>query len=226
MKACATLLLYNKSVVGCGMRNTTGQVVRGKDFFDREHEQIRFWRDLETDNLLLLAPRRVGKTSLMRRLGEAAPDKGYTAVFVDVSDAGGEAVFVGRLYQAVLETEASNALWGQMEKSWLGKLFRRVKKISGPGFSVEFDPGQADDWPRLGRDLADALSGLEGRWLLQIDELPVFFLKLLNAGDAARERATRSTISASCPWGHSSRIRLMPCCRGYPRPTESISPHR
>ncbi|MDQ3773238.1 MAG: hypothetical protein M3461_02095 [Pseudomonadota bacterium] len=47
------------------MRNMTGPVVRGEDFFDREHEQARFWRDLETDNLLLLAPRRVGKTSLM-----------------------------------------------------------------------------------------------------------------------------------------------------------------
>ena len=170
------------------MRNVTGQVVRGEDFFDREHEQARFWRDLETDNLLLLAPRRVGKTSLMRRLGEAAPDKGFTAVFVDVSDAGGEAIFVGRLYEAVLETEASNPLWIQMEKSWLGKLVRRVKKLSGAGFSVEFDPGQAGDWSTLGRDLAEALSGLEGRWLLQIDELPVFILKLLNDGDAARER--------------------------------------
>jgi AAA+ ATPase superfamily predicted ATPase len=170
------------------MRNVTGQVVRGEDFFDREHEQARFWRDLETDNLLLLAPRRVGKTSLMRRLGEAAHDKGFTVVFVDVSDAGGEAVFVGRLYQAVLETEASNPLWGQMEKSWLGKLFRRVKKVSGPGFSMEFHAGQAGDWSRLGRDLAEALSGLEGRWLLQIDELPVFILKLLNDSDAARER--------------------------------------
>ena len=69
----------------------------------------------------------------MRRLGEAAPDKGYTAVFVDVSDAGGEAVFVGRLYQAVLETEASNPLWGRIEESWLGKLFRRVRKVSVRG---------------------------------------------------------------------------------------------
>ena len=154
------------------LQNVTGQVVRGENFFDREREQARFWRDLESDNLLLLAPRRVGKTSLMRRLGEAAPDKGFTAVFVNVSDAGGEAAFVGRLYQAVLETEASNPLWGQIEKSWLGKLFRRVKKVSGPGFSVEFDPGQTGDWSRLGRDLAEALSGLEGCWLLQIDEHP------------------------------------------------------
>lgn len=133
----------------------TGPVVRGEDFFDREREQIQYWRDLETDNLLLLAPRRVGKTSLMRRLGEAAPDKGYTAVFVDVSDAGGEAAFVGRLYQAVLETEASNPLWGQIEESWLGKLFRRVKKVSGAGSAWSSTPGRpaigqgsAVIWPR------------------------------------------------------------------------------
>ncbi|MGH8585319.1 MAG: hypothetical protein ACREWE_03770 [Gammaproteobacteria bacterium] len=113
-------------------------------------------RDLETDNLLLLAPWRVGKTSLMRRLGEAAPDNGFTAVFVGVSDAGGEAVFVGRLYQAVLETEASNPLWGQIEKSWLGKLFRRVEKVSGAGYKVEFDPAQAaiGQGPMVDRALA------------------------------------------------------------------------
>ena len=77
------------------MRNMTGPVGAWQGFFDREREQARFWQDLETANLLLLAPRRVGKTSLMRRLGEAAPDNGFTAVLVDVSDAGGEAVFVG-----------------------------------------------------------------------------------------------------------------------------------
>ena len=50
------------------MRNVAGQVVRGRDFFDRQSEMARFWRDLESDNLLLLAPRRVGKTSLMRKM--------------------------------------------------------------------------------------------------------------------------------------------------------------
>lgn len=47
------------------MNNVTGQVARGDDIFDRETEQVRYRRDLETDNLLLLASRRVSKTSLM-----------------------------------------------------------------------------------------------------------------------------------------------------------------
>jgi uncharacterized protein len=40
----------------------------------------------------------------------------------------------------------------------------------------------------LGEELADALSKLDGRWLIQVDELPVFVLKLLNQ-DQPTERA-------------------------------------
>ena len=43
------------------MRKLTGAVALGSDFFNRTKEMATFWCDLETDNLLLLAPRRVGK---------------------------------------------------------------------------------------------------------------------------------------------------------------------
>jgi len=172
------------------MRNVTGQVARGDDFFDRESEQARYWRDLETDNLLLLAPRRVGKTSLMQRMRETAADHGYQAVFLDVSDAGDESAFVRRLYTTVLESDLGEGLWNRVKDSWLGKTITRVKKIGGAGFSIEFDAAGSTDWTRLGRELADALSQLDGRWLIQIDELPVFVLKLLQINhDAGRIQA-------------------------------------
>ena len=47
------------------MRNVTGAIAKGDDFFNRANEMQAFWSDLATDSLLLLAPRRVGKTSLM-----------------------------------------------------------------------------------------------------------------------------------------------------------------
>jgi len=54
------------------MKNCVGPPVTGNDFFGREKEQRDFWRILENDSVLLLAPRRIGKTSLMRRLEETA----------------------------------------------------------------------------------------------------------------------------------------------------------
>ncbi len=40
----------------------------GKDFFDREEEIKEAMGSLEKDNILLISPRRHGKTSLMREV--------------------------------------------------------------------------------------------------------------------------------------------------------------
>jgi uncharacterized protein len=170
------------------MRNVTGAVAQGSDFFNRANEMATFWRDLETDNILLLAPRRVGKTSVMRKMEEDAGDHGMNPVFVDVSDCADELRFVERLYAAVLANNSGDLLWNHIKESWLGKAIQRVQKAGGAGFSVEFRPVEAA-WSRLGEELTGALCRLEGRWLIQIDELPVFLLKLLNHDEpAARDR--------------------------------------
>lgn len=52
------------------MNNILGQPVEGSDFYDREEDTKRIWLSLEEGNhILLLAPRRVGKTSLAIRVG-------------------------------------------------------------------------------------------------------------------------------------------------------------
>src|ERR1022692_5173599 len=96
------------------MRNVTGAVAEGDDFFNRINEMELFWRNLETDNLLLLAPRRVGKTSLMRKMAEKADAYGFTTALVDVSDCADEHHFVQRLYAAILEGPLGDPLWHQI----------------------------------------------------------------------------------------------------------------
>ena len=45
-----------------------GRLAEGDAFFDREEVVSRAWTLLETSNLLLLAPRRVGKSSLLNQM--------------------------------------------------------------------------------------------------------------------------------------------------------------
>ena len=48
------------------MRNVTGPPVMGDDLYGRQQDIDRLWSRLEGgEHLLMLAPRRVGKTSLM-----------------------------------------------------------------------------------------------------------------------------------------------------------------
>ena len=54
------------------MRNIIGPPVVGDDLYGRDYELARLWEHLENgEHLLMLAPRRVGKTSLMLELKQA-----------------------------------------------------------------------------------------------------------------------------------------------------------
>jgi len=176
------------------IQNVTGQVVEGSNFFDRKKDLARFWRGLETDSLLLLAPRRVGKTSVLRQMKVHASSNGFDGIYVDVSDCADELRFVQRLYSAILEHHGSaEKLWHGLKESWLGKTIRSVKKAGAAGFNIEFGV-EGSQWAEMGEDLAKALGGLEGKTLIQVDELPVFALKLLNRVDETNQGRIREFL--------------------------------
>ncbi|MCY4059575.1 MAG: ATP-binding protein [Gammaproteobacteria bacterium] len=78
-------------------RNVTGPPVIGDDLYGRQQEVDQLWTALERlENLLMLAPRRVGKTSLMREL-HRDPRANWDVVYVDVEDARGAADLFARV---------------------------------------------------------------------------------------------------------------------------------
>ena len=176
------------------MQNVTGQVARDVDFFNRVNEIDHFWSRLQSDNLLLLAPRRVGKTSVLRHMEKFADKSGFTGVYLDVSDCRDELHFVQRLYSAILEHHGSSErLWNGIKESWLGQVVSRVKKAGAAGFSIEFE-GSDLKWSRMGEELANALEALGGKTLIEVDELPVFVLKLLNRSDETDQSRIREFL--------------------------------
>src|ERR1700691_2155166 len=151
------------------LQNVTGHGDVGQNFFDRKEEIARYWRGLETDNLLLLAPRRVGKSSILRHMNGAAKQAGFTGIYLDVSDCADELRFVQRLYAAILDHHGSaERLWNGISESWLGRTISRVKKAGAAGFSIEFE-GSDLQWARMGEELAGALEELDGKTLILVD---------------------------------------------------------
>lgn len=70
------------------MRNIIGQAVVGDDLYGREYELKRLRAMLEQgEHVLMLAPRRVGKTSLMLEL-KRVPPPNWDVIYVNVE--GGE----------------------------------------------------------------------------------------------------------------------------------------
>jgi uncharacterized protein len=158
--------------------NVIGKPVQHDNFFDREREMRKLWQHLEHDDVLLLAPRRVGKTSLMLRLAEQAPSKGLVASYLSVSDATTELGFVRQLSDAVFAIEPAKVRLEKLADGDVGQFFRRIKKVDVLGVSLELADAAAGHWRTVGETLVAALAASEQRTLLLVDELPVFVLAL------------------------------------------------
>jgi len=176
------------------IENAVGRAVRGANFFARDREQRRVWRRLATDNLLLLAPRRVGKTSLLFKVEDTAEANGFVAVYASVADARDEVDFIRRLVEAAGSLDETQDLFKKLSAGPLGKLFKRTRGLGVASLSWTLAPDtSAEEWAELGRLLTDGLSQWvpgDRRFLFLVDEVPLFVDTLLGeSADPDVERA-------------------------------------
>lgn len=164
------------------IENSVGRPVRGGNFFDREREQRLLWQRLATDHVLLLAPRRVGKTSLLYRLADDAPAHELRAVYLTVAHAQREVEFVKALVDALGSHKDGEGAVKRVSKGPLKRLLRRTRRIDAGPLSLEFDttsPEAEQHWTTLAEELASAMERLGHAWLVLVDELPIFVMTLL-----------------------------------------------
>jgi uncharacterized protein len=163
------------------LHNTVGRPVEGEDFFDRVGEIRKLWGRLETDNVLLLAPRRVGKTSLMLHLRDTAAEHGYRSVYTSVANAQTELDFVRRLLSEIEGHKDGRKILGRVRKGPVGKLFQRIRRIDLFGSGFELSDQAQSQWAAIGESIVAALHAFDTRWLLLVDEVPIFVLGLMKA---------------------------------------------
>jgi len=170
------------------MKSQAGSPVEGDQFFGREAELTHLHDLLQRQDILLLGPRRVGKTSVARRLCLMARKEGYHAFEVNVAGCADEAVFIEKIMEAVHENNRSAA--AQIISScWNGiaERLNRIKKFKvsavGGSFETEIGDKSVDHWTNVAGDLLRSLATLEGEWLIYVDELPIFLYKILDEPD-------------------------------------------
>ena len=172
-----------------GIESSVGRPVRGINFFDREDERRLLWQRLRQSHVLLLAPRRVGKTSLLMRLSDEAPDHGHHAVYLSVADARGEDDVTRKLIAALAAHPASDPIWRRLQKGPYKRFFSRLKaKVEAGPLSLELAPDEAGDggWATLAEITAEAIDKLGEPWLVLVDELPIFVMTLMRADAQAK----------------------------------------
>ena len=149
------------------MKNCVGQAVRGNDFFNRENEISDIWNKLNTgSHILLAAPRRVGKTSIMFHLQDN-PEENYLVLYIDTESADNENEFWQKLFNALLEEEFINKL--KIYSNTLWKKFTNIKieKITMSG--VNFGSGEVLDYSEAFEKMIKDLDS-DKKLLIMLDE--------------------------------------------------------
>lgn len=165
------------------MRNITGSPVENLDFFNRPRDLSRLQRELASGaNLLLTAPRRVGKTSLVLRLCEIERKEGRSAVFINVEGCYDELAFAEKLVDGLngsgLHPEALTSISLALRKA--RQAFSGMK-VGAAGVDLELGASEDPDHSTLGRALESIFRRIESGGktvLLAIDEMPELLLAL------------------------------------------------
>lgn len=87
-----------------------GMSVEGVNFTDRKKETARLKKDFENGmNVILMSPRRMGKTSLVKKVRSEINDPKIKVVLMDIYDCRSEYDFYNRFASSIMKETASKA---------------------------------------------------------------------------------------------------------------------
>lgn len=112
-----------------------GQAARGKNFFERSNITKDFWDKIKKgSNILITAPRRIGKTSLMFHF-EDQPLENYELLYMIVESVNNENEYYRKLYNEVINLlKRRQKVWNQVTKLIKSK---KVTSITKEGITLE-----------------------------------------------------------------------------------------
>jgi hypothetical protein len=182
------------------LERAIGNFVTGDKFWDREKE-IQLFTELldEGAHILMAAPRRIGKTSLMREVALRISDR-YYCLHVDLQKSESPADAVAELGKA---TRPYEKLWGKTKgifQNILSKVTQNIESIGVEDLTVTLRSGMTSvDWQSKGDQLFSTLSDTDMPLIVFFDELPILINRMLKGKEykitPERKKATDSFMS-------------------------------
>ena len=159
------------------MKNIVGSAVFGEDFFPRPREIRKIQYVLQNKgHPLIIAPRRIGKTSILLELLEQAPNSPHHFIWLVVQAVESEEEYFNRLYNVLLQSDGTDTMvkMSRRTREFLGNLMGRLKSIKGPG-RTQIDLRMSPKKPALEK-FSNLLSNLPlsptEKLIIMIDEFP------------------------------------------------------
>lgn len=149
-------------------------MAHGENYFSRKKDEQKVWRKIKQGNhLLLLAPRRVGKSSLLQHLKDN-PDLDYVVVSCFVQAYETEKAFYKKLLKSLQDSDFVSKK--QKVASTLKGLFDKfqINLTLGDTVKVETDNSQIESYDKdiVQHILLNGFSDIQQKVLITIDEFP------------------------------------------------------
>lgn len=163
-----------------GVTNRVGSVVRGKDFFGRERFIDLVWQKLIHGNILLVAPRRFGKTSVMYHLMDA-PRHESKVIHADLESVTEPADMIIQLIEGLAKDESfenSVGKIGFVKRAW--NFFRKnFEEVDLHFAKVKLREEIREEWPAKGKEIFEKVAESDSAVIFILDEFPMMLDAML-----------------------------------------------
>ena len=189
-----------------GLAKAGGNWVEGDRFFDRDTEiEALAERVRDGTHTLLTAPRRMGKTSLVRELLRRLADEGrFETIFVDLEGATDPADAIAEIG---FRSRPAQGAWGRIRTLFANvlpaeaEIGGRVPVLADADLRVKLRAGvDAGNWRHKGDEVFAALAGNALPVVLAIDELPILVNRLLKGDDYRMTPERRRAADEFLSW--------------------------
>ena len=198
------------------LKQAHGNWVAGDRFWDREKDtELLINKIDEGAHILLVAQRRMGKTSLMQEVKRQLNGR-YICLFIDLQKASTAEDAVVELSLAIKSYEN---LWGKIKGLFanvLNKVVGSVEELNIGEIGIKLRAGlTSGNWSEKGDSLFSILSGSDIPVLLLIDEVPLLVNRILKGEEFKITAERKAKADAFMSWlrknslEHQGKIRIL-----------------
>ncbi|NQU39433.1 MAG: ATP-binding protein [Lentisphaerae bacterium] len=195
-----------------GLKQAHGNWVTGDRFWNRDEEMAQFERHIrEGAHLLLVAQRRMGKTSLMKQAAKRLADE-FHCIFVDFQNSSSPQDAISEL---ALSLRPHMSIW-QKASGAFANIIDKIDKVGIDDLSVTLRAGLSEgNWQTKGDELLHILASQEKPVLLLMDEVPILVNRILKGGDYEITPGRCQTAAAFMTWlrknslEHQGQVRMV-----------------
>jgi len=189
------------------LKQAVGKVVTGEWFWDREADIDLLTNKIdEGANILLVAQRRIGKTSVLAELHERLRER-YTCLSVDLEAARSSPQAIADLSLAIHDYKP---LWDKTRELFaniLGKVTDSIEKVGVGDLGVTLRAGlTGGNWMDKGDEIFRILANSEKPVVLMLDEVPIMVNFMLKGSEFRITAERRALADEFLSWLRKNTI--------------------